>query len=1240
MKPKHTTPVKSIPIRVLVLTMDTHLATVAESVRTELQKEIPGLALSLHAASEWADSAEALEHTIAEIARADIIVVTMLFMEEHFKPVLGALQGRREQCDALLCAMCAGEVVRLTRIGGFDMGRPSGSVISLLKKLRGKQAGSESSSGARQMKMLKRLPKILRFIPGTAQDVRSYFLALQYWLGGSADNMSSLIRMMISRYAGAQRTALRQSLSFAPPVQYPETGLYHPRMRARVAESLDALPKRQTSNGTVGLLVLRSYVLAGNTAHYDAVIAALEMRGLQVVPAFASGLDSRPAIEQYFMRNGRSCIDALVSLTGFSLVGGPAYNDSKAATEALAALDVPYLVAHALEFQTTQQWESSERGLLPIESTMMVAIPELDGSTGPMIFGGRGASTTAARGRDMQAHTERAAMLASRIARLVTLRRTARAQRRLALVLFNFPPGAGNTGTAAYLSVFESLHCTLREFADRGYDVVVPETVEALRDGILHGNATQRGTYANVHTQIAVDRHVREEVWLKEIESQWGPAPGKQLSDSRSIFVLGKSFGNIFVGIQPSVGYEGDPMRLLFAKGFAPTHAFAAFYRWIRDDFAAHAVVHFGTHGALEFMPGKQTGMSAACWPDRLIGDLPNFYIYASNNPSEGTIAKRRAAATTISYLTAPVVHAGLYRGLQELKASLERWRTLEESPSEERDSLAKLIFEQAVSVELAEGANGWGGSEAQHITALSARVLELEYTLIPCGLHILGAAPAREARIEMLDSMAQVTHGLKLPRVALEELVDLKPASSARRLSGLDDTAGATFENFEKLAHTALLLSENQEIKSLTHALDGGYVRPVSGGDLLRNPEVLPTGRNLHGFDPFKIPSTFALQDGARQAQRLLERYQQDEAEIPESIAIVLWGTDNLKNEGAPIAQVLALIGARPRFDSYGRLVGSTLIPLAELGRPRIDVMVTVSGIFRDLLPLQMKLLAEAAYLAAAADEPLEQNFVRKHVLAYQHEHGCDLETAALRVFGNAEGAYGSNVNHLIENGRWDQEDELAETYAQRKCFAFSRTGRPTKQRELLQHTLKHVALAYQNLDSVELGVTTVDHYFDTLGGISRAVRRAKGGISAPVFLGDQTQGSGTVRTLSEQVSLETHTRMLNPKWYDGMLEHGYEGVRQIESSITNTMGWSATTGQVAPWVYQKLAQTFVLDGAMRERLAKLNPTATAKVANRLIEATERRYWLPDAQTLDALREAGHELEDRIEGVLEGVAA
>jgi magnesium chelatase subunit H len=449
-----------------------------------------------------------------------------------------------------------------------------------------------------------------------------------------------------------------------------------------------------------------------------------------------------------------------------------------------------------------------------------------------------------------------------------------------------------------------------------------------------------------------------------------------------------------------------------------------------------------------------------------------------------------------------------------------------------------------------------------------------------------------------------------------------------------------ASLGRLVELAGTDAALRQETELAGILHALDGRWLRPAPGGDLLRDPQVLPTGRNLHGFDPFRIPSRWAVQDGARQAQRLLDRHRADGGGVPESVAIVLWGTDNLKTEGAPIAQALALMGAQPRFDAYGRLAGATLLPRAERGRPRIDVLVTLSGIFRDLLPLQIRLLAEAAWLAASADEPSESNFVRKHALAYQAEHGCDLETAALRVYGNADGAYGSNVNMLVENGRWDDEDELAEAYTRRKGFAYGRGGRPMRHDALLRSQLADVTLTYQNLDSVEIGVTTVDTYFDTLGGISRAVRRAQGGADVAVYIGDQTRGDGTVRSLSEQVALESRTRVLNPKWYEGMLAHGFEGVRQIEVHLTNTMGWSATTGQVQPWVYQQLTQTFMLDPEMRERLSRLNPAASAKLASRLLEACQRQYWTPDSATLDALRRAGEELEDRLEGITEGLPA
>lgn len=1169
------------PVRVVIVTLDHHLKGAVERADADLGPD--NIHLTLHAASDWDRDAAALEYTKQAIAEADIVVATMLFLDDHVRAILPALEARREQCDAMLGLMSAGEVVKLTRLGNYRMDAPARGPLALLKKLRGsKQQGA--SSGAGQMKMLRRLPKILRFIPGTAQDVRAYFLTLQYWLAGSDANVVAMVRALVDRYAAGERLTRRGITRAAPPIDYPEVGVYHPRSDQKISESLRLLQRKPGPSGTVGLLLLRSYLLANDAAHYDGVIAAMEAAGLKVVPAFASGLDTRPAIEKFFTHGGKPTVDAVVNLTGFSLVGGPAYSDTDAAVITLAGLDVPYIAAHAIEFQTLEDWRARKQGLLPLETTMMVALPELDGAICPSVFGGRSTSGEG-RVRAMHCDAERAEALAAKVVKLIALRRSRRAERKLAITLFNFPPNSGATGTAAHLAVWESLHATLTRLAAEGYAVEVPVSVDALRTTVLEGNAARFGADANVAARVFADDHVRREPHLAAIEAQWGPAPGKVQSDGTSIHVLGAEFGKVFVGIQPGFGYEGDPMRLLFDGDFAPTHAFSAYYRWIREDFGAHAVLHFGTHGALEFMPGKQAGLTGECWPERLIGDLPNYYLYASNNPSEGILAKRRSGATLVSYLTPSLTQAGLYRGFVDLKANVERWRTA--SDEEERALLEAIITEECEVLDIERG----------DLNQLSARLYELERALIPHGLHVLGQSPAGQERAELLDAMLAADAGVD--RAEIEAALDAC-----------------------------------DEIGALIRALDGGYIKPAPGGDILTNPAVLPTGRNVHGFDPFRIPSRIACEQGRAQAEGLIARHVASGEPFPESLAMVLWGTDNMKSEGVQIAQALTLIGARPRIDSYGRLSGAELIPLEELGRPRIDVVMTLSGIFRDLLPLQSRMLAEAALLASQADEPLAMNFVRKHSLAHQAVHGCELETAALRVFSNAEGAYGANVNLLIEGGVWADPDELANAFETHKGYAYGVRGEPVQHRELLRSALAQVEFTYQNLESVEVGITDLDQYVDGLGGVSRSVARARG-KDAPVYILDATQGgTAKVRTLAEQIDLETRTRTLNPKWFEGMLKHGYEGVRQIEGHVTNTMGWSATTGQVAPWVYQRISETFLLDPEMRQRLAALNPKSSARVANRLLEACERRLWEPDDDTLEALRNASDELEDRLEGV------
>ncbi len=1251
---KLTSGARSAPVNVVLITLDNHMSAAVDDARQMLCKDIPELRLTVHAATDWSDNPQSLQSCKDDIAKGNIIVASMLFVEEHVKAIGPDLAARRDHCDAMMCCMSAGEIMKNTTMGRFKMDGEQKGPLALLKKLRGDKAKNNKetgkTAGERQLAMLKRLPKLLRFIPGTAQDLRNYFLAMQYRIAASDANIANLVRLMVDKYSDGERRALRGRLPAAAPVEYPDQGVYHPEIKGRVGAGVDALPRQINAKGTVGLLLLRSYILSGDTGHYDGVIRAFERRGLNVVPVFCSGLDMRGPIKA-FLSGGKAgvTVDAMVSLTGFSLVGGPAYSDAKAAAETLSKLDVPYIAAHVTEFQSLERWEASDQGLMPIETTIMVAIPELDGASGSMVFGGRSDGAdgkpracvcsrnlgTCPSGRScMTAHIERVDVLTGRVAKLVALRATTRATRKVALTIFNFPPNAGNLGTAAFLSVFESLHATMLKMKAEGYTLDVPADPEALRLEILEGNSSTYGSLANVHAMVSAEDHVRGEKHLAEIEAAWGPAPGRIFSNGRSIFILGKQYGNVLIAVQPGFGYEGDPMRLLFEKGFAPTHAFAAFYTYLKKTWSADAVLHFGTHGALEFMPGKQVGLSGKCWPDRLIGDLPNFYLYAANNPSEGTIAKRRSAATLVSYLTPPVTNAGLYKGLSELKSSLDRLRALGDDQMVQREEALELIFAQADQLELnrhlaRDDRNGY-------VAALTAAMLELEYALIPHGLHVAGRAMSEAERREMITLIAE-TDPAATPDARHIDAIITGDAAQLKLLSTKDSEQAALIA---KLVRANANLADNRELDGLMAALDGRFVAPSPSGDLIRTPDMLPTGRNTHGFDPFGIPSAYAVKDGARQAAKVLARYLETDGKLPETIAVVLWGTDNLKAEGAPMAQAMALMGTRPRLDAYNRVCGAELIPLSELNRPRIDAVMTLSGIFRDLLPLQASMLAEASYLAATADEPAEMNFIRKHALAYAAEKGCDLEAAAYRVFSNAEGAYGANVNFLIGSSAWTDDQEIADMYTSRKGFAIDRKGKTSKQVDLLNTVFSQVDMAYQNLDSVELGVTTIDHYFDTLGGISKAVALAKGGAAIPVFISDQTQGEGRVRTLGEQVSLETRTRSLNPKWFEGMLKHGYEGVRQIEAQISNTVGWSATTGDVQPWVYQKLTETFVLDDAMRQRLAELNPASSLRMVNRLIEARDRNYWQPDQKTWDALCAASEEIEDRMEGLTVEAAA
>jgi magnesium chelatase subunit H len=994
-------------------------------------------------------------------------------------------------------------------------------------------------------------------------------------------------------------------------------------------------------------------------------------------------------------------VDVLLNGAGFSLVGGMAESRPTEAVEALQALDVGYLDMIPLAFQRVEEWRRDATGLSPIQIAMNVAIPELDSAAEPLVIGGPTAS-----GDRFVALPDQIELAADRVAQRVALRRKTNAEKKVAIALFSFPPNLGNIGTAAYLDVFTSLYRLLQELRDQGYTVQVPATIEDLRLAVVEGNALMHGTDGNVAARLPLADYRRLFPDYADIEPFWGLAPGELLNDGKSFYILGSQFGNVFVGIQPSFGYERDPMRLLMAKDAAPHHGFAAFYTWIQRVFKADAVLHFGTHGALEFMPGKQAGMSASCWPVRLLGSLPNFYYYSVNNPSEATIAKRRGLATLVSYMVPPLQQAGLYKGLRLLKDSIDSYR---QRPSAElladiRSQAEKLGIQPAVDERRPTKdqsrrlvVNGqW--SDDGYVAALAHELIQVEQRMIPLGLHTLGHTPEAGELADVLGLVAAFYRpalaGTRTPDTMSAPLPQLVAAGlgfdyeDLRTRMANDRAAQEAWGRVEQVCREAIRLfmqttndmsnvqksvarqwsvvdsylyqearikpgtlsslwshlhdllarmGNERELAGLMHALAGGYIAPSPGNDVVRNPAVVPTGRNIHGLDPFHVPTLAAQDAGERLMIELLERLTHEQGAMPETVALVLWGTDNLKSDGEGIAQALSLLGARAVTDELGKVSDVVLIPLADLRRPRIDVVMTVSGIFRDLFSHQMALLDKAARLAATIDEPVEFNFVRKHALAQAAELDVSVDEAATRVFANAPGSYGANVNHMVESGSWDESGQLAEAFLARKSFAYGPRGQWREARAVMERALATVDATFQNIDSFEVGISDIDHYYENLGGVTKSVERLRG-ARPPVLVADALAVvGGRLSSLEQMVRLETRAKLLNPKWFEAMLAHGYEGVREIETRVGNTYGWSATADAVEGWVYQGVAETFVLDEAMRARLTALNSHAAASIARRLLEAHGRGFWDADESTIQALQQAYANLEDHLEGIAVG---
>jgi magnesium chelatase subunit H len=634
-----------------------------------------------------------------DLAQANVVFVIHVMDGENASRLVKALDARKH--DAVVVINCMPELMRHTRMGRLDI-KKLASVSWLGERFKADKRkanhGKHQNHGRQQshgkyLKLVDRLPKILKFVPttGALTDAKHYLYLFCYFLQPTPANIQSMLLYALKHYV---RDARLKAVKLEAPQQVPSVAIYHPDA-LKLFETFESYEKWYTAKkkraldpqSTIGLLLMRPQVISKTTKHYDTLIKSIEAEDLSVIPAIATLMDNREAVSRFFIDETRARVSQITSLTGFSFVGGPAMNDSAAASDFLKKLNLPYRSAVSLDTQTIEAWNDSATGLNPVQAGMQIAIPEIDGATEPFVYGG-----IPSRGQEPVALEDRCTRFARRLKRWHNLQTAPRDQLKLAIVVFCFPPSKGNIGTAADLDVFPGIYDVLARLREEGYRVELPRDADDLRERLLGGNSEEFGATANVAYRMSAVEYRRLCTYVEEVEEDWGAVPS-------SIQIQGVSFGNVFIGVQPTFGFEGDPMRLMMARGGSPTHAFMAFYTYLSKILNADGVIHFGTHGSLEFMPGKQIGLSGECWPDRLIDELPNFYVYSVNNPSEGSIAKRRSYAELISYLTPPIENAGLYKEFANLKELVMAYR---ESRSEaERARLFESIDQLAVELHL-----------------------------------------------------------------------------------------------------------------------------------------------------------------------------------------------------------------------------------------------------------------------------------------------------------------------------------------------------------------------------------------------------------------------------------------------------------------------------------------------------------------------------------------------------------
>ncbi len=1094
--------------------------------------------------------------------------------------------------------------------------------------------------------------------------------AHRYLAEGGPANLAQL-------HAFLSDTVLLTGAGFAPPAPVPEWGL---------AERSSALPDDLPR---IGVLFYRAHQTSGNTAFVHALADAVDATGQAVgVPVFAGSLRAAPD-ELYAALAGFDALVVTVLAAGGSVPATASAGEDDEAwdVERMAALDIPVLQGLCLT-SSREAWEESDDGVSPLDSATQIAIPEFDGRiiTVPFSF----------KEIDDQGlpHYVADPERADRVARLAVnharLRRIPKAAKRLALVLSAYPTKRARIGNAVGLDTPVSAIRLLRRLRDEGYDLGPEGPVTALLD---LEDETRAGD-ALIHALIAAggqdeewltsghltDAHVRitkpeYDAWTarlpadlrEEMTATWGESPGSLfVNDAGELVLATLQVGNVVVLIQPPRGFGENPVAIYHDPDMAPSHHYLGAYRWIEEGFGAHAVIHLGKHGSLEWLPGKNAALSASCGTDAALGNLPLIYPFLVNDPGEGAQAKRRAHATIVDHLVPPMARAESYGDIARLEQLLDEYGNIAAMDPAKLPAIRGEIWQLMRTAEMHRdlGLEERPNDEEfdDFLLHVDGWLCEIKDAQIRDGLHVLGAAPTGEARVNLVLSIlraAQVWGGVGNAVPGLRAALGLKADGDlaavdeieerarslvlAMEAAGWDPAVAATLHDEPAVQQVLRFAAEQvvprldrttDELDAVLHALDGGFVAAGPSGSPLRGlVNVLPTGRNFYTVDPRAVPSRLAWQTGQAMAESLVARYLAETGGYPTSVGLSVWGTSAMRTSGDDVAEVLALLGVRPEWDEASRRVSAlTVVPLEELGRPRIDVTVRISGFFRDAFPHVVAMLDDAVRLVADLDEPDAENYVRANTRADLAEHG-DGRRATTRIFGSKPGSYGAGILQVVETGTWRDDHDLAEVYTAWGGFAYGRDLDGVPAADDMRANYRRIKVAAKNVDSAEHDIADSDDYFQYHGGMIATVR-ALTGADPRAYVGDSTSPDAVrTRTLAEETARVFRARVVNPRWIAAMQRHGYKGAFELAATVDYLFGFDATAGVVHDWMYAKLATEYVLDPTNQEFLRTSNPWALRGIVERLHEAADRGLWAePDDALMAALRQVYLEVEGELE--------